>query len=97
MIQLFSVVFLLLGLSLLILPVLPLGLNFKSTSFSPVFCVGRTRQYNTICWELTFFHFFCFLDDCLGGWSQWMWLVSCWRQGMLTQEPARDPKCNCNI
>ena len=26
-----------------------------------------------------------------------MWLVSCKRQGMLTQGPARDPKCELNI
>ena len=41
---------------------------------------------------------FCFfLDDCFGRWSQWMWLVSCRRQGMLTQGPAPDPKCRLNI
>ena len=34
---------------------------------------------------------------CLGGWSQWLWLVSCRRQGMLTQGPAPDPKCKLNI
>ena len=26
-----------------------------------------------------------------------MWLVSCRRQGMLTQGPAPDPKCKLNI
>ena len=26
-----------------------------------------------------------------------MWLVSHRRQGILTQEPAPDPKCDCNI
>ena len=26
-----------------------------------------------------------------------MWLVSHGRQGILTQEPAPDPKCDCNI
>ena len=26
-----------------------------------------------------------------------MWLVSCMRQGMLTQGPASDPKCELNI
>ena len=51
MIQLFSVVFLLLDLSLLILPLHPLGLDFKSTSFSPVFSVGRRSKYNMIIWE----------------------------------------------
>ena len=33
----------------------------------------------------------------LKSWSQWMWLVSCRRQGMLTQGPAPDPKCELNI
>ena len=51
MIQLFSVVFLLLDLSLLILPLHSLGLDFKSTSFSPVFSVGRRSKYNMIIWE----------------------------------------------
>ena len=35
--------------------------------------------------------------DCLGGWNQYMWLVSCRRQGMLTQGPAPDPKCKLII
>ena len=33
----------------------------------------------------------------MGGWNQYMWLVSCRRQGMLTQGPAPDPKCKLNI
>ena len=74
--DLFSVVFLLLGLSLLILSLPLLGLGSNSTSLSPWFCVHRRRQYDTICWEF------------YRGWSQWMWLVSCRRQGMLTQGPA---------
>ena len=46
----------------------------------------------------SFFRIFCFfLHDCLGGWSQPMWLVSCKRQGMLTQGLAPDPKCELNI
>ena len=46
----------------------------------------------------SFFTIFCFfLDNCLGGWSQWMWLVSSRRQGMLTQGPIPDPKCELNI
>ena len=41
---------------------------------------------------------FCFfLVDCLGGWNQWMWLVSCRRQEMLPQGPAADPKSKLNI
>ena len=63
MIQVFSVVFLLLDLSLLILPLHPLGLGFKSTPFSPVFSVGRTSEYNMIIWELIIFQVF---------------FVSCW-------------------
>ena len=38
-----------------------------------------------------------FLLNCLGGWNQQMWLVSCTRQGMLTQGLAPDPKCKLNI
>ena len=33
----------------------------------------------------------------MGGWNQYMWLVSCRRQGMLTQGHAPDPKCKLNI
>ena len=32
----------------------------------------------------------------MGGWSQWIWLVSCRRQGKLTQRPVPDPKCELN-
>ena len=58
MMQLFSVVFSLLDLSLLILPLNPLDLGFKSTSFSPVFSVGRRSKYNMIIWEDIIFQFF---------------------------------------
>ena len=45
-----------------------------------------------------FLGIFCFvLEDCFGGQSQWMWLVSCTRQGMLTQVPSPYPKCELNI
>ena len=33
----------------------------------------------------------------MGRWNQSMWLVSCRRQGMLTQGLAPDPKCKLNI
>ena len=46
----------------------------------------------------SFFRFFCFfLNNILGGQSQWMWLVSWRRQGMLTQGPAPDPRYKLNI
>ena len=96
----FSVVFFLFGFSLLILSLSLLGLGTKSTSISPGLCVRRPRQYKTICLEfgIFFFRIFClFLVDCWGGWSQWMWLVSCRRPGMLIQRPTRDPKCKLNI
>ena len=57
-------------------------------------------QGNTIWFveSLIFFRIFCFfLVDCLSGWSQWMWLVSCRRQEMLTQGSAPDPKFKLNI
>ena len=49
--DLFSGVFFLLGLSLLILSLPLLGLGSKPTSLSPGFCVCRPKQYNMICWE----------------------------------------------
>ena len=46
----------------------------------------------------SFFGIFCFtLEHSLGGWSQWMWLVSCRGQGVLTQGPTPDPKCELSI
>ena len=50
--DLFSVVFFLLGLSLLILSLTLLGHGCKSTFLSPGFSECRLRQYDTICWEL---------------------------------------------
>ena len=47
--------FFLLRLSLLILSLPLLGLSSRSTSLSPGFCVCRSRQYNTICWEIDLF------------------------------------------
>ena len=47
--DLFSVLFFLLGLSLLILSLTLLGLGSKSTSLNPGRCVHRPRQYDTIC------------------------------------------------
>ena len=90
---------LLLCFSILILSLPLLGLGSKSTSLSPGFCVRRPRQYDTICWELDLISgfFVFFLVDGLGGWNQQMWLVSCRRQGMLTQGPAPDPKCKLII
>ena len=59
--------------------------------------IMKTIRYDLLgAWS--FFQIFCFfLDDCLGRWIQWMWLVSCRRQGMLTQGPTPDPKCELNI
>ena len=38
-----------------------LGVGSKFTSLSPGFCVGRSRQYDAICWELNLsFRFFVF-------------------------------------
>ena len=87
--DMFSVVFFLAGLSVLTLPLPILGLDSQSFCLGPVLCVCRPRQHSMICWEFDIFSGFpvFFLDDCLGGWSQWMWLVSCRRQGILTQEP----------
>ena len=53
--DLLSVVFFLLGLSLLILSLPLLGLGSKSTSLSPGFCVRKPRQYDTIYWEFGLF------------------------------------------
>ena len=84
--------------NMLILSLPLLGLYSKSTFLSAGYCVYRLRQYSMICWEFDlFFRIFCFLIDCLGGQNQWMWLVSFRRQGMLTQVPTQDPKCNFNI
>ena len=84
-------------MSILSPPLLGLGSNFASLSSG--FCVRRPRQYNTICWELDLVSrlFVFFLVDCLGGWNQEIWLVSCRRQGMLTQWPAPDRKCKLII
>ena len=79
---------------ILSLPLLMLG--SKSTFLSTEFCVCRSRQYNMLgFWS--FFRVNClFLVDWLGGWSQWMWQVSCRRQGIVTQVPATDPNCKLN-
>ena len=46
----------------------------------------------------SFFRILCFfLDELLGGWSQWMWLLSYRRQEILTQGSTPDPKCGLNI
>ena len=91
--------FFLLDLSLLILSLPLLGLSSKSTSLSPGFCVRRPRQYDTICWELNlisgFFAFFWLIVWADG--INKLWLVSCRRQGMLTQGPTPDPKCKLII
>ena len=63
--DLISVVFFLLGLSLLILSLPLLGLSSKSTSLSPGFCVRRPRQYDMICWEL----------DLISGFFAFFWLI----------------------
>ena len=89
--------FFLLCLSLLILPVPLLGLGSKSTSLSPGFCVRRPTQHNKTWQKFDLFSGFLVSFDSLGGWSKCFWVVSCRRQGMLTQEPAPDPKCKLNI
>ena len=93
--NLFSVVFFVLGLSLLILTLPLLGLASKSTTLSPGLCVGRPRQYDTICWKLDLLSGF-FMFSWMILWADEvnkMWLVSCERQGNLTQWPTSDPKC----
>ena len=45
--------------TMLILSVSLLELGSKSTSFSLGFCVCRPKQYDTICWELTFISGLC--------------------------------------
>ena len=52
-----------------------------------------------VSWEFDLFpHFFCsILADCLGIYCQWMSLVSCRGQQMLTQGPTADSKCKLNI
>ena len=58
--NLFSVMFFLLGLTLLILSLPLVGLDSKSTFLNPGFCVCIPRQYNTICWGFDLFSgFFC--------------------------------------
>ena len=87
--------FFVLGLSLLILPLPLLGLASKSTTLSPGLCVGRPRQYDTICWKLDLLSGF-FMFSWMILWADEvnkMWLVSCERQGNLTQWPTPDPKC----
>ena len=85
---------------MLIMPLRLLELDFKSFSFSSGFCLDRPRQFDSKYWEFDFFFFFqdfCFVVNRLGRWSQWIWLVSCSRQGMLTQGPSPDDKCKLNI
>ena len=97
--NLFSVVFFVLGCSLLILSLPLLKLGSKSTCLCSGFCVRRPRQYSVISWEFDiFWGFFCFfLVHCLGRWSQWMCLLCNRMRGILTQGPAPDPKCKLNI
>ena len=72
----------------------------KSKSLNPGFWLSRLRQFYTICWEFDFFFFMIscfFLIDDLVRWNQWMWLVSCSRQGMLIQGLTPYLKCKLNI
>ena len=68
-------------------------LDSKSTSLSRGFCVRRPRQYNTTCWKLDLISgFFVFpWLIVLGRRSQWIQLVHCRRQGIMTQEPNQIP------
>ena len=85
--------------SMLTLSLPLLGLGFKSTSFSPGFCVCRTRQYNLICWELNLISGF-FAFSWLIIWADKIkkcgWCLAGGR-GMLTLGPAPDFKCKLNI
>ena len=90
--DLFSVVVLFHCLNIFILPLPLLGLGSKSTSLSLGFCVSRPWEHDTIClWLIIFLILRFFLVDCLSGRNQWMWLMSCRRQGVLSQEHGPDP------
>ena len=58
--------------SMLILSVPLLGLASRSLFLSPGFCVSRSKQYDTVCWELSFISgfFSFFVVNCLGRWNQ---------------------------
>ena len=93
--DLFSVVFFLLGLGLLILSLSLLGLGSRLTFFSTGFCVRSSRQYETICGELDLFPGF-FVSSWMVVWADGVngsgWCLAggraCW---------LKDPKCKLNI
>ena len=75
------------------------NIGSKSNFLSPGCCVHRSRQYTMICCK---FHLISWLFVfpqliILGRWNQKIWLVSCRRQGMVTQEPTPVPKCKLLI
>ena len=57
---------------MLILSLHLLGLDSKSTTLSPEFCICRPRQYDTICWRLDLISGFFVLSWLIvfGGWNQ---------------------------
>ena len=76
------------------LPLLMLG--SKSTCLSPVFCARIPRQGDMNCWEFNIISgFFCFFV--FGQMESVMRLVSCRSHGLLTQVPAPNLKCQCDI
>ena len=88
----FSVVFFLLCLNLLILSLPLLALGSQYTSVNPGLCVHESIQYNLLgVWS--FFRIFCFfLVDCLGRWNYLMWLVSCRKQEIPTSRDHNRPQ-----
>ena len=87
--DLFSVVFFLLGLSLLILSLPILELSSKSTSLSPGLCVCRPKPYNTISCESDPFSLF-FVSSWVIVWEDGInrcsWCLAggsgCWLKGL---------------
>ena len=77
--NLFSFGFFLSCFSLLSLSLPLLVLASKSTSLSPRFCVCRSRQYDTICWELNFISgllFFLWLIVWVDEINSVVWIVN---------------------
>ena len=57
----------------------------------------KAVQYNLLGVESHLWVLCFVLVNFLGRWNQYMWLVSCRRQGIVTQGPAPDPKCKLSI
>ena len=83
--------------SMLILSLPLLGLGSKSTALTPVFCVRRPVQYDTVAVE-SHFWVVCFFSGELFGWMESINMAGVFRkQGMLTQGPGPEPECILNI